>query len=870
LPTSYPTKDAQIYQGGANSNYGGNTVTRVGWLNNSSREYRALVTFATDQLRESATLRLYHDSASSVEIIGTQMRIYRVLREYVENQVTWNIWATGSNWQTTGAAGALDIDTSQYVDSTVPSTGQWQEWDVTDLYNAAVAAGASEVSFRVSTTIAYASNRYLQYRLREYTGTTWDPQLVTGDVLSVAAPTGITFTSGTAPTTTTSTVTFSRALTYGEAVWSSDAAKWTITDGTVSAVTLNTARTIATLTHTAKAFDELYDITLMDGVTEIASIELPPLSVTAVSPQAMDRVRVTTSRSLTQEQAENTANWTVTGATLSTATRVTDTTTDLTFSADLTPGGSYTVAVGSSDAFPFTGRLLLARPPSGWRWRGDNSTFGRCVLVTNGYIFYTYTAQNDPNTIQTCRVSRFDEATLEFHGDVQVYQYAMYDDAMHYWSEPLLDPTDDKIVITMSGQYIYSGGEQWSPAVIAKSTNAFGGTIEQFTGGSQFTAAELPYITMDAPTQRVLGYNCSAISTNGTVIWFGNARGNVDDRGSHYRMTYWRYRGNGTPKTVAQMVAGGEYVLVADRPAFTDTPKPTPVNEGSSYPTKIVLDGTRVGILWSYVANTLLGTVDNTAHALAWGANYFETDDIDAATVSWKKIDGTALTLPLAGSDEVRLDPVLAALPHWSSVRNSVVYHNDTVRVIAHRAYRDADSDWNIYAHHVMVREWDGTEWTTVHEPLEYTLVGSQPGEISPTALGGYRLIRCDNTTDGAGRYWSGGQYLVSNGTLVFAIDAQALHGGWYQITASEGINLTYATEFDILQRSNQWVVPRNFSDLMGFPPAAPTDVTTYFDDSALTTAWQHVGDTGDGLTGFKVERSIDGGAWTQVFPGGE
>lgn len=387
MTTLAASRDCYIYQGSANSNYASGAF-RVGWLNSSTREYRGLVTFPVSGLRDSATLRLYLLSAGNVGYIGTTARVHRCLRDYAENQATWNVWATESNWQTTGAAGPLDIDTSMFADSTVPSTGQWQAWDVTTIYNAAVLAGASEVSFRVSTTRAYGSNLYGSYESRESLNASLRPQLVVGNAISPTPPTGITFTSGTAPSPVSSTVTFSRALTIAEGLYAVDAANWTITDGTISTVTLNAARTIATLIHSNKDFNEQYTVALMDGATEIASIELDPLGISSVYQQSQSSLRVTTNRVLMQPFAEYTANWSVSGMTITSATRISDLVTQLNLSGNLVYNQDYTVSLAGLAEFDYTAWVFISD-------EGRSNTYAmhpysNPLVVGGGYVFVAY------------------------------------------------------------------------------------------------------------------------------------------------------------------------------------------------------------------------------------------------------------------------------------------------------------------------------------------------------------------------------------------------------------------------------------------------------------------------------------------------
>lgn len=65
---------------------------------------------------KSAKLYLTYNRNAGADYSLT-VNIYRMKRAVVMNQCTWNIYATGLNWQTAGATGADDRDTSILVGS---------------------------------------------------------------------------------------------------------------------------------------------------------------------------------------------------------------------------------------------------------------------------------------------------------------------------------------------------------------------------------------------------------------------------------------------------------------------------------------------------------------------------------------------------------------------------------------------------------------------------------------------------------------------------------------------------------------------------------------------------------------------------------
>ena len=86
-------------------------AVEVGYSNAASGRARGLIKPTVGDLPstlwiESVTYKptIYEDQSSNART----MRGYRLLRDWVETEVTWNEYRTGNSWQTAGAAGALD------------------------------------------------------------------------------------------------------------------------------------------------------------------------------------------------------------------------------------------------------------------------------------------------------------------------------------------------------------------------------------------------------------------------------------------------------------------------------------------------------------------------------------------------------------------------------------------------------------------------------------------------------------------------------------------------------------------------------------------------------------------------------------------
>src|SRR5512147_1903202 len=96
------------------TNYGGDNNLLAGERNDADNTtLRSLLGFAilanipAGASIISATLSIYLNSvvfASNSAAIG----VYRLKREWVEDQVTWNIYSTGNSWATAGGFGSDD------------------------------------------------------------------------------------------------------------------------------------------------------------------------------------------------------------------------------------------------------------------------------------------------------------------------------------------------------------------------------------------------------------------------------------------------------------------------------------------------------------------------------------------------------------------------------------------------------------------------------------------------------------------------------------------------------------------------------------------------------------------------------------------
>ncbi len=166
------TEDSFIRSGFPNNNYSSYTYLEIG----TDNRYRPIIRFTPNQdiagaTVVSATLYLY----AYTIVNNHSVEAYRVLQDWVNNQVTWNIWKTGNSWFTAGCASADDAegDDSLSADRHVtalgttsfPDTGDgnWYTWNITSLVQGWVDGSIKEYGLLLKSSNEVSSNRVYIY-----------------------------------------------------------------------------------------------------------------------------------------------------------------------------------------------------------------------------------------------------------------------------------------------------------------------------------------------------------------------------------------------------------------------------------------------------------------------------------------------------------------------------------------------------------------------------------------------------------------------------------------------------------------------------------------------------------------------------------
>lgn len=115
-PNAAAGLDTYIYSGASSTNYGTNAAMGVGEDNNTNnRIARSLIKFDLSSVPanaaiQDATLSIW--TGSDLSSNNRTIRVYRLKTPFNETQATWNVSATGVNWQMAGASGANDREST--------------------------------------------------------------------------------------------------------------------------------------------------------------------------------------------------------------------------------------------------------------------------------------------------------------------------------------------------------------------------------------------------------------------------------------------------------------------------------------------------------------------------------------------------------------------------------------------------------------------------------------------------------------------------------------------------------------------------------------------------------------------------------------
>lgn len=148
-------------------------------------------TIPTGSTITSAQLKLYYDGFIGSTLQGEDLVVYRMTRTtWVQSQATWNNYKTGSAWGVAGAgsAGGADYSQHEYGTAVMPAVNNWITIDILAQVQLAQTNAIDVYTLVTSNWMGWAypgDTRQARFRSVDYTGTTYDPQLV----ITYTAPT---------------------------------------------------------------------------------------------------------------------------------------------------------------------------------------------------------------------------------------------------------------------------------------------------------------------------------------------------------------------------------------------------------------------------------------------------------------------------------------------------------------------------------------------------------------------------------------------------------------------------------------------------------------------------------------------------------
>jgi len=220
ISTNQSVRDTYIYENSPTTNYGSQTLFNV--FTGADFIMRSIIEFDLSFVPEGATissasLDLYYYNYWGDDMVGRTLRMHRLRRaDWEELQATYNIYKTGNNWGTAGAAHTTtDIDTSFTIDEVVPASYGWMNWDgapMLSLVQDAIANRNDKLIVRLYDNSA-AIYRGARFYSREYTGNTSRRPTIVIDYITTPA---VTTDDATSIQETTATLNATLTSTGGE------------------------------------------------------------------------------------------------------------------------------------------------------------------------------------------------------------------------------------------------------------------------------------------------------------------------------------------------------------------------------------------------------------------------------------------------------------------------------------------------------------------------------------------------------------------------------------------------------------------------------------------------------------------------------
>ena len=178
--TVYLTEDSYIDDGSPNSNYGSSDWLLVqDYITTPVRSVLRIPDQSGGGNITQVLLRLWYGSEYELDAEGKKIRVYRLLEDFVEDEVTWNEWKDGWDWTNPGG----DYTAVNYAETEMPSYPAEVVWNITEMAEDAWITDGEDLY--VIVRYKYETKGYDPDTLSiswfpsaEYTGTTYDPRIL--------------------------------------------------------------------------------------------------------------------------------------------------------------------------------------------------------------------------------------------------------------------------------------------------------------------------------------------------------------------------------------------------------------------------------------------------------------------------------------------------------------------------------------------------------------------------------------------------------------------------------------------------------------------------------------------------------------------
>lgn len=429
--------------------------------------------------------------------------------------------------------------------------------------------------------------------------------------------------------------------------------------------------------------------------------------------------------------------------------------------------------------------------------------YGECLVAGGGYVFVSFLS-----TDYHYHVARLDDATLTLDADVDLGA-APFNDT-HFYPCLAIDPTDNKLLVSVGGR---TDTVTDYPSRIAKTAHAYGGSTAEWAANDFGGWVDLPY-----PSSGLVSYNHTRITPDGTLVVVGGSRTGATHGLGDVGVYVYRYIGDGTPKTAAQM-ATGTWTKVIGRA--------TDLTSGAIYAGRIDYRGGRLGICYHYFEAFTTATESNfDGTSRRRGLAYVYTDDVESESWVWRDAAGNAIALPIANNAAQRVTPLYAhneygdyfgslslsstGVPHLVSTRTvlaGALYDYQTSGVSAYTWNGSAWAEQVLYPHDADALFGMGTTRSVTDSSDRAYMITSRPDDGVVAANGVYVDVfdgsfwQMDSLFTALGSIESAQVATVDSGIIVAGQRADSVYVGH---TSFESL-FTY--DFDVLLGA-PWTAP--------------------------------------------------------------